>query len=178
MYAFSFSGYFGFCFLSFAFWRFTMMCFCVVFFVFMCWILLVTWVWILMSYLVFYFFKYSVFPISSLPCFWGSDFAVVIFTVSLMFFSLFLYLSLCEYIHLRVCVIFSFLYQFGCFLIYWLSFLLCLICFSVHKILQAGILEWVTIPFSKESSQPGIEPGFPTSQADSLPSEPPRRSHC
>ena len=25
---------------------------------------------------------------------------------------------------------------------------------SVHRILQAGILEWVTIPFSRESSQP------------------------
>ena len=29
---------------------------------------------------------------------------------------------------------------------------------SVHGILQAGILEWVAIPFSWGSSQPGIEP--------------------
>ena len=32
---------------------------------------------------------------------------------------------------------------------------------------------WSTIPFSRESSQPGIEPRSPTLQADSLPSEPP-----
>ena len=29
---------------------------------------------------------------------------------------------------------------------------------SVHGILQAGILEWVAIPFSRGSSDPGIEP--------------------
>ena len=29
---------------------------------------------------------------------------------------------------------------------------------SVHGILQARILEWVTISFSRESSQPRIEP--------------------
>ena len=39
---------------------------------------------------------------------------------------------------------------------------------SVHGILQARILEWVAIPFSI----PGIEPGSPALQADSLPSEP------
>ena len=44
---------------------------------------------------------------------------------------------------------------------------------SVHEILQARILEWVAIPFSRESSQPRIEPRSPTLQADSLPSEPP-----
>ena len=38
-----------------------------------------------------YFFKYAVFPISSLPCLWDSDFTVVIFTVSLIFFSLSLF---------------------------------------------------------------------------------------
>ena len=38
----------------------------------------------------------------------------------------------------------------------------------VHEILQARILEWVAIPFSRVSS-----PGSPTLQADSLPSEPP-----
>ena len=41
---------------------------------------------------------------------------------------------------------------------------------SVHGILQARILMWVAIPFSRESSQPGIEPAL---QADSLPSGPP-----
>ena len=44
---------------------------------------------------------------------------------------------------------------------------------SVHGILQARILEWVAISFSKGSSWPGIKPGSPTSQADSLPSDPP-----
>ena len=48
---------------------------------------------------------------------------------------------------------------------------------SVHGILQAGILEWLAIPFSSESSQPGIEPGIePGSlalQANSSLSEPP-----
>ena len=43
---------------------------------------------------------------------------------------------------------------------------------SVHGILQARILEWVAIPFSRESSHSGIKPGSPTLQADSLPSEP------
>ena len=38
---------------------------------------------------------------------------------------------------------------------------------SVHGILQARILEWVAIPFSKGSSQSG----FPALQADSLRSE-------
>ena len=38
---------------------------------------------------------------------------------------------------------------------------------SVHGILQARILEWATIPFSRESSWPK----FPSLQADSLPSE-------
>ena len=34
---------------------------------------------------------------------------------------------------------------------------------SVHGILEASILEWVAIPFSR----PGIEPGSPELQADS-----------
>ena len=34
---------------------------------------------------------------------------------------------------------------------------------SVHRILQAGILEWVAVPFSR---------GSPTLQVDSLPAEP------
>ena len=46
---------------------------------------------------------------------------------------------------------------------------------SLHGILQARILEWVAIPFSRESSRPGMEPGSPASQADSLLSEPPGR---
>ena len=41
------------------------------------------------------------------------------------------------------------------------------------EILQARILEWVAMPFSRGSSNPGIEPWFPTIQADSLPSESP-----
>ena len=39
-------------------------------------------------------------------------------------------------------------------------------------ILQARILEWVTFPFSRGSSQPGIEPRSPALQVDSLPAEP------
>ena len=44
---------------------------------------------------------------------------------------------------------------------------------SVHGILQARILEWVTISYSRGSSPLGIEPGSPVLQADSLLSEPP-----
>ena len=46
---------------------------------------------------------------------------------------------------------------------------------SVHGILQARILEWVTIPISRggDLPDPGIEPRSPALQADSLPSEPP-----
>ena len=43
---------------------------------------------------------------------------------------------------------------------------------SVDGILQAGILEWVAMPSSRGSSNPGIEPRFPALQADSLLSEP------
>ena len=43
---------------------------------------------------------------------------------------------------------------------------------SVHGILQARILEWVAISFSGDLPNPGIEPGSPALQADSL-SEPP-----
>ena len=42
---------------------------------------------------------------------------------------------------------------------------------SVHGILQARILEWVSIPFSGDLSNTEIEPGSPL-QADSLPTEP------
>ena len=40
-------------------------------------------------------------------------------------------------------------------------------------ILQEGILEWVAMPSSRGSSQPGIKPRSPALQVDSLPSEPP-----
>ena len=43
---------------------------------------------------------------------------------------------------------------------------------SVHGILQARILEWVAIPFSRGSSRPRIKSISPALQADSLPSEP------
>ena len=42
---------------------------------------------------------------------------------------------------------------------------------SVHGILQARILEWVAIPYSRGSSQRGMEPKSPALQADSLPFE-------
>ena len=41
-----------------------------------------------------------------------------------------------------------------------------------HGILQARILEWVAFPFSRGSSQPGIEPKSPALQVASLPAEP------
>ena len=48
---------------------------------------------------------------------------------------------------------------------------------SVHRILQARILEWVAIPFSRDLSDSGIELGSFVLQADSLPSEPPEKPH-
>ena len=42
----------------------------------------------------------------------------------------------------------------------------------VPEILQAGILEWVAYPFSGYLPNPGIKPGSPALQADSLPAEP------
>ena len=42
---------------------------------------------------------------------------------------------------------------------------------SVHGILQARILEWLALPFSRGSSQPRVKPRSPTLQSDSLPSE-------
>ena len=45
--------------------------------------------------------------------------------------------------------------------------------YTVHGTLQARILEWVVIPFSRVTSQPGIEPRSAALQADSLPAEPP-----
>ena len=43
---------------------------------------------------------------------------------------------------------------------------------SVHGILQARILEWVAISFSRDLPYPGIEPRSPTLWADALTSEP------
>ena len=45
----------------------------------------------------------------------------------------------------------------------------------VHGILQARILEWVAISFSRGSSNPGIKPRSPALQADALSSEPPAK---
>ena len=42
----------------------------------------------------------------------------------------------------------------------------------VHGILQARILVWVAILFSRDLPNPKVEPGFSAEQADSLPSEP------
>ena len=47
---------------------------------------------------------------------------------------------------------------------------------SVHGILQARILEWVAIRFSKGFPDPGIEPESPALQVDSLPSDPTREA--
>ena len=44
---------------------------------------------------------------------------------------------------------------------------------SVRGILQSRILEWVATSFSRDLSDPGLEPRSPTLQADFLPSEPP-----
>ena len=43
----------------------------------------------------------------------------------------------------------------------------------VHEILQARILEWVAVPFSRDLPNPGVKPRSPTLQVDSLPDEPP-----
>ena len=54
-------------------------------------------------------------------------------------------------------------------------------CFSIHGNLQARILEWVTISFSGDLPDPGIEPGSPALEADALTSEPPGKPnsfHC
>ena len=47
---------------------------------------------------------------------------------------------------------------------------------SVHGILQARILEWINILFSKGSSQPRDRIWVSHVQGDSLPSEPPRKT--
>ena len=45
--------------------------------------------------------------------------------------------------------------------------------YLVHRILQPRILEWVAVPFSRGSSNLGMEPRSPAAQADSSPAEPP-----
>ena len=45
--------------------------------------------------------------------------------------------------------------------------------YTVHEILQATVLEWVAVPFSRDLSNPGIELGSPELQVDSSPAEPP-----
>ena len=42
---------------------------------------------------------------------------------------------------------------------------------TVHGILQARILEWVAIPFSRDLPKTGSEPRSPAVQADSLPTD-------
>ena len=44
---------------------------------------------------------------------------------------------------------------------------------SVHGISQARILEWAAFPSPGDRPNPGIEPGSPALQADTLPSESP-----
>ena len=48
---------------------------------------------------------------------------------------------------------------------------------SVHGILQARILEWVAISFSRDLPDPGIKPRSPTLQADALTSAPPGKQN-
>ena len=48
---------------------------------------------------------------------------------------------------------------------------------SVHRILQARILEWVAISFSSRSSPTGIEPAFPALAGRFFTAEPPVKSH-
>ena len=45
-----------------------------------------------------------------------------------------------------------------------------------HGILQARILEWVAISFSRDLPDPGIEPRSPTLKADASTSEPTREA--
>ena len=47
--------------------------------------------------------------------------------------------------------------------------------FSIHGILQGRILEWVAVSFSRESSDPGIEPRSPALGVDALTSESPEK---
>ena len=49
---------------------------------------------------------------------------------------------------------------------------------SVHRILQAKILEWIAIPSPGDLPDPEIQHRSPALQADSLPSEPPGKLCC
>ena len=53
---------------------------------------------------------------------------------------------------------------------------------SVHRILQARLLDWVAISFPGDLPDPGIEQGSPALQEDSLPSElpgkPVKKAEC
>ena len=46
---------------------------------------------------------------------------------------------------------------------------------SVYEISWARILGWVAISFSRDLPDPGIKPGSPALQVDSLLTEPPRK---
>ena len=48
---------------------------------------------------------------------------------------------------------------------------------TVHRILQARILEW-QFPSPGDLSNPGIEPRFPALQADCLPADPPGKPYA
>ena len=43
--------------------------------------------------------------------------------------------------------------------------------YTVHRILQVRILEWVAVSFSRDLPNPEIKPRSPTLQADSFPAE-------
>ena len=49
--------------------------------------------------------------------------------------------------------------------------------FSVHRIFQARVPEWVAISFSRGSSLHKLNPGLPHLQAAALPSEPPGKPY-
>ena len=49
--------------------------------------------------------------------------------------------------------------------------LLFMISWSIHGILQGRILDGLPFPSPGDLPSPGVEPGSPTLQADSLPSE-------
>ena len=44
--------------------------------------------------------------------------------------------------------------------------------YTAHGILQARILDWIAIPFSRDLPNPEIEPRSPSLQVNSLPVEP------
>ena len=55
--------------------------------------------------------------------------------------------------------------------------------YTVHGILQARILEWIAVPFSRDLPNPETEPESPALQVNSLPAEPQgecseRKTYC